>query len=76
MNKPRYCRLTYTPDGEDKPVTVWALIGPVTDEVVQTFWECDEYGNPGDPIVQIVTLVNEATIEPAKLTLIEEGKRK
>jgi hypothetical protein len=75
MSEPKYCRLTYTPQDADKPVSVWAVIGPVTDEVVQTFWECDEYGNPGDPIVQILVLVGEAQIEPAKLSW-KRGTRK
>jgi hypothetical protein len=63
---PVYCRLTYKPDDERLPVSVWAEIGPL-DTGVRLFWEVDEHGKRNG--TYILGFESEARTKPARYNL-------
>jgi len=66
---PVYCRLTYKPEDERLPVSVWAEYGPL-DTGVRLFWEVNEHGKRDG--TYILLLESEARAKPAKLNLDSE----
>jgi hypothetical protein len=67
-NGQQYCRLTYKPEGEPW-VHVWAEWGNLVDDIIQWFYEVDDYGNRLDPVY---VQVGEFRTRPAKLNLKTE----
>jgi len=67
---PDYCRLTYKPDDERLPVSIWAEVGPL-DTGVRLYWELDEHAKRTG--TYILGLEAEGRRRPAKLNL-DTGK--
>jgi hypothetical protein len=63
----KFCRLTYTPAGEPEPVSVWAEVGNVVDNIVQWFFEVNEHTTNRE--AEIYVQLGEFSTEPARYNL-------